>query len=254
VEVSVDIIKDKWKKPILEIINECKEPVGSWYIVNVFTERGIEVSSATVGRELNQLERSGYLKRHGYKGRSITAKGKAIIAEAKTTLELDYYKQSLDDLINSDILENFLMVLEARMAIERQTARLAAERITDEELEELEMCLENQINHSRDRKSIAQDDVNFHSIIARASKNKALFSLYMMVSRMGQQSELFEGLRHRVGDNYSTFHNRILAALQSRNPELAEQSIIEHINKLIRDTNAYWNEYQKMKKEQGPSF
>ncbi len=241
----VDIASDKWKKPILEIINESESPVGSWYIVNTFTERGIEVSSATVGRELNQLEVLGYVEKHGFKGRSITTLGKQVIEAANTKVELDFYKKSLDELINSDVLENFLMVLEARLAIERQTARLAALRITDEELDQLEFCLKNQQNHSKDHQSIANDDISFHSTIAKASKNKALFSLYMMLSAMGQQSQLFEELRHRVGDNYSNYHGRILSALQSRNPEEAEQCMIDHISKLTRDVNQYWHEYQK---------
>lgn len=245
----LDIAKDKWKKPILEIINESEEPVGSWFIVNAFTERGIEVSSATIGRELNQLEVLGYVEKHGFKGRSITTLGKQVVDAANNSLELDYYKKSLDDLINSDVLENFLMVLEARLAIERQTARLAAQRITDAELDELESCLRNQHSHSIDHQSIANDDIAFHGGIAKASKNKALFSLYMMLSAMGQQSQLFEQLRYRVGDNYSNFHGRILTALQSRNADEAEQCMIDHITKLTRDVDQYWNEYQRTKNE-----
>jgi DNA-binding FadR family transcriptional regulator len=241
----LDIAKDKWKKPILEIINESEEPVGSWYIVNAFTERGVEVSSATVGRELNQLEVLGYVEKHGYKGRSITSLGRRVIEAANTSLELDYYKKSLDDLINSNVLENFLMVLEARLAIERQTARLAAERITDIELEELAECLRNQQSHSKDHQSIANDDISFHGSIAKASKNKALFSLYMMLSTMGQQSQLFEELRHRVGDNYSNFHDRILHALEERDSDKAEQCMLDHISKLIFDVKQYWHEYKK---------
>ncbi|HLW22098.1 MAG TPA: FCD domain-containing protein [Sphaerochaetaceae bacterium] len=241
----MNIAKDKWKKTILEIINEAEDPVGSWYIVNEFTNRGVEVSSATVGRELNQLEVMGYVEKHGFKGRSITSLGRRVIEAANTSLELEQYKKSLDDLINSNVLENFLMVLEARLAIERQTARLAAERIEDDELEELEQCLRNQQSHSRDHQSIANDDICFHSSIAKGSKNKALYSLYMMLSSMGQQSQLFEELRHRVGDNYSNFHERIFHALQSRDPDEAERCMINHISKLINDVKQYWDEYKK---------
>jgi DNA-binding GntR family transcriptional regulator len=245
----VEITKDKWKKPILELIGKSEEPVGSWYIVNEFKKAGIEVSSATVGRELNQLETLGYLEKIGFKGRLITPLGRKIIEDARTTLELDYYKTSLDSLINSDVLDNFVMVLEARAAIERQTARLAAERITEEELAELKRFYENQQIHSRDRQSIAKDDVAFHSCIARASKNKALFSLYMMLSTMGQQSELFEQLRHRVGDNYRTYHLSILEAIEAHDSDEAENCMMKHIMKLTRDVNQYWNEYMSKRKD-----
>lgn len=245
----MDISKDKWKKLILEVLNESDEPVGSWYIVNVFNERGIDVSSATIGRELNQLEMLGYVEKHGFKGRSITLLGKQLIEVTKTTLQLDYYKKSLEMLITSDVLENFLMVLEARLAIERQTARLAATRITEKELNELENRLKEQMSHSKDHISIAQDDIAFHSMIAKASKNKALFSLYMILSSMGQQSQLFEELRMRVKDNYSPFHQHIFNAIRDRKPDEAEQCMVDHISKLIVDVNTYWDEYQKNRKE-----
>lgn len=241
----MDLAKDKWKLPILEIINRSEDPVGSWYIMNSFKDEGIEVSSATIGRKLNQLDMLGYVEKHGYKGRSITAKGRQVIEEANNRQEFNFYRNSLDELINSDVLENFIMVLEARLAIERQTARLAAERITDRELEELHRCLERQQEHSRDHQSIARDDIAFHSGIARASKNKALFSLYMILSSMGQQSQLFEQLRARVGDSYSGFHKNILDALDRRDPEEAETCMMEHIGKLTLDVNQYWEEYKK---------
>lgn len=244
-EISLDITKDKWKKSILEIIKESDEPVGSWYIVNAFKARGIEVSSATVGRELNQLEVLGYVEKKGFKGRLITPLGRQVIETAKNAIEIDYYKDRLDELINSDVLENFLMVLEARLAIERQTARLAAQRISDDELAQLRSIVENQQQHARDHTSIANDDIAFHSGIAKASKNKALLSLYMMLSAMGQQSELFEKLRARVGDNYSTYHVHILEALEKRDPDEAEQSMIRHIGKLTFDVNQYWHEYHQ---------
>jgi len=245
----LDITKDKWKKSILEIINASPEPVGSWYIVNAFNERGVQVSSATIGRELNQLEMLGHVRKHGYKGRSITALGKQVVEAANSSLELDFYKKSLDELINSDILENFLMVLEARLAIEQLTARLAAQRITDAELDGLRACLQNQHLRSKDHQSIANYDIAFHSGIAKASRNKALFSLYMMLSAMGQQSQLFEQLRYRVGNNYSDFHDQILEALEARDPDAAGQCMVNHISRLTQDVNHYWDEYQQSRKE-----
>lgn len=245
----MDIGKEKWKKLILEIIGKTEEPVGSWYIVNELRKQNIEVSSATIGRELHELETLGYVERIGFKGRIITALGKRVIEEMAASQTLDYYRNSLDALINSDVMENFLMVLEARLTIERQTARLAAERISDEGLEELIACYDNQQNHERDNLSIAKDDIAFHGCIAKHSGNKALYSLYMMLSAMGQQSELFEQLRHRVGDNYTPHHRLVLDAIKKRDPEMAEEAMSHHISKLMEDVNLYWNEYIELRGE-----
>ena len=71
----------------------------------------------------------------------------------------------------------------------------------------------------------------------------------MMLSAMGQQSQLFEQLRFRIGDNYSDFHGQILTALEARDPDAAEQRMLNHISRLTQDVNQYWDEYQKTRKE-----
>jgi DNA-binding FadR family transcriptional regulator len=185
----------------------------------------------------------GYLEKQSYRGRTITPAGQAVILQANSLQELDFYKSNLDEVISSNVLENYLMVLEARQAIERESARLAAQRITDKELESLSQCLENQEEQIKNHKSIASVDVAFHSGIAKASKNEVLFSLYRIISTMGQQSPLFEKLRQRVGDSYSDFHQKILKALRDRDPVKAEEYMMLHISRLKDDVNRYWHEY-----------
>jgi len=233
---------------ILEIIAKTSEPIGSWYIVNEFEELGVTISSATIGRLLNQLEKRGYLEKHGIKGRTITKLGKETIETEHKTLKLEQHKKTLDDLINSNVLHKFLMVLEARKAIERTTARLAAEHISNEELDRLKINIEKQQSDYEDNNSIAQDDIDFHRTIALASRNEALYSLYMMLSLMGQQSELFEELRKRVNRHYMSAHKAIYAALKEHSPEKAELSIVRHLDQLALDVDTYWNDFKENKK------
>ena len=135
---------DNRELTILEIISRTSEPIGSWFIVNEFEEIGITISSATIGRLLNLLEKRGFLKKHGIKGRTITELGKKTIKMEYKSLKLEEHKKTLDELINSNVLHKFLMVLEARKAIERTTARLAAEHISNEELDKLRINIEKQ--------------------------------------------------------------------------------------------------------------
>lgn len=239
---------DNRELTILEIIAKASDPIGSWYIVNEFEEIGITISSATIGRLLNQLEKRGYLEKHGIKGRTITKLGKETIKSEYKSLKLEEHKKTLDDLINSNVLHKFLMVLEARKAIERTTARLAAEHISNEELDKLKINIEKQQSDYEDNNSIAQDDIDFHRTIALASRNEALYSLYMMLSLMGQQSELFEELRKRVNRHYMSAHKAIYEALAEHSPEKAEKSIVDHLDQLSTDVNTYWNEFKETKK------
>ena len=228
---------------ILEIIDEAAEPVGSWYVVDKLEDEGIHVSSATVGRCLNHLEKQGYLKKHGIKGRTITPEGKYIVSHTYKTQSLETHKKKLDTLINSKVLNKFLMVLEARKAIEITSVRLAAQHITDEELEKLDTILNEQQRLYEQKKSAAHTDIEFHQTIAMASRNEALHSLYMMLAMMGQQSELCEELLQRLHVPYMGSHRAIYDALKERTPDKAEQSMKDHLNRLRRDVDTYWHEF-----------
>lgn len=239
-------LKDKNRElAILEIIAESDEPVGSWHVVNRLEEEGISVSAATIGRMLNKLETQGYLQKHSIKGRTITPQGLEAIDHTYKTRKIEEHKRHLDELINSNVLHKFLQVLEARKAIERTTARLAAEHITDEELDKLSQIIERQQNDYNQQKSAAQDDIDFHRTIAVASRNEALYSLYMILSMMGQQSELFEQLRNRLHAPYMGSHRAIFEALKTRSPEQAEAAMAQHIDHLCEDVDTYWHEFNQ---------
>ncbi|MCK5674839.1 MAG: hypothetical protein KAH95_15775, partial [Spirochaetales bacterium] len=75
-----------------------------------------------------------------------------------------------------------------------------------------------------------------------------LYSLYMMLSLMGQQSELFEELRKRVNRHYMSAHKAIYDALKEHSPEKAELSIVKHLDQLALDVNTYWNDFDQISK------
>lgn len=230
---------------VLEIIRDSNEPVGSWVIADKLVEKGYSVSSATVGRILNKLEKMGYLEKEKFRGRVITKKGEEAIKTTNVINKIEFHKKKLEKYINTKVLEDFLMILEARKSIERTTARLAAENITQEEIAELERILETQENNYRMHKSISQNDLDFHKAIARASRNKVLETLYHIISLSGQQSEIFEYLREKVGAPYMVSHRKILEALKKGDPDESEKSMIEHIENLIKDVRTYWKTFNE---------
>lgn len=73
----------------------------------------------------------------------------------------------------ADITEKSLRdVLEVRKALEELAVQLACEKITQEELEELEKAGENfkkVLNRSKDITEVAEADVRFHDVIYMAT-------------------------------------------------------------------------------------
>lgn len=225
---------------ILECIRDAGEPVGSWFLVEELEKKGCKISSASIGRILFRLESLGYVESQTNKGRILTAAGLKAMDKARMQSSIDRHKKDLESLVNSRILDEFIMVLQARKAIERETARLAAENISEAKLNHLREIIEEQEEKASRGESIAEVDIAFHRGIAEASNNSALIALYGILSMMGQQSDLFEYVRSRVDSPYRSAHRAILEALAAHDGEEAERRIIKHMDSLISDVGKYW--------------
>lgn len=230
---------------VLECIKDAGEPVGSWSLVEEMEARGCKASSASIGRILYRLESLGFVESQTNKGRVLTKEGRRAMERAIAYKSLDRHRQQLENLIDSRILDEFIMVLQARKAIERETVRLAAENISEAKLLRLEEILTEQEAKAARGESIAEVDIAFHKEIAEASTNSALLALYGILAMMGQQSELFEYMRSKVGSNYRSAHRSILDALKSHDPDAAEKCIIGHMDALIVDVKKYWEHYRE---------
>ena len=228
---------------ILEVIRNAVKPIGSGNLFGIFEDKGILLSQATIGRYLSSFERLGYLKKKGNKGRVITEKGKLVITEAKLTKETGSHKRELDNLLNTKVLKKFLMILDARKAIESVTARMASENIKDNEIKKLERLLKKKKSNYKKGENDALLDIDFHTTIAEASGNEVLKLLYLIISKLGQQSKLFRYMRKNSGGAYLSSHNKIVEALKEHDPDKAEKSMTWHIEILKSEVRKYWDKF-----------
>ena len=105
--------------------------------------------------------------------------------------------------------KNMRDVLEVRKALEELAVQLACEKITQEELEELEKAGENfkkVLKRSKDITEVAEADVRFHDVIYMATDNQKLIHL---LNKLREQM-----YRYRVE--------------YLKNPDVHEQLIQEH--------------------------
>lgn len=226
---------------ILEMIRGASEPIGSWNIVNRLAEEQIETSSATIGRVLNKLESMGYLKKESFRGRVITEKGLHAITVSKQLRDMAAQQNKLSRFINPKLLDDFLVVLEARRTVESGTARLAALRATAEDIQQMDEILCRQENKYKEHQWITEDDLEFHKAIAKASKNPILETMYCQLAIFGQQSLAFEYIRKIINAQYMVSHRRILDAIRAGDPDEAEKAMLAHIENLVSDVNKYWH-------------
>lgn len=126
-------------------------------------------------------------------------------------------------------------VLEVRMGLEEFAARLACERITEEQgvaLKAAAMAFEMEIEKDTDDISgLAEADVKFHDIIYQATGNKRLMQL---INNLREQMYRYrveylkdKGVRKQLAEE----HAAILKALMERDYKRAFFHTFEHISK-----------------------
>lgn len=122
-------------------------------------------------------------------------------------------------------------VFEIRAALESLAAGLAAERITDEELDELERLLVQvaETAEKNDLERLVEVDTLFHDTIYRASRNQRLVQI---VSNLREQIQRFRktslGAPGRMKITLEE-HKKLVEAIAERDVSLAQQLAQEHI-------------------------
>lgn len=128
-------------------------------------------------------------------------------------------------------LKDINEVFEIRAALDGLAAGLAAERITEEELEQLERLLVEISEHidQHDNEKIVATDEAFHDILYRASRNERLvgiiYNLREQFTRFRSVSINYPGRLQNTLEE----HRQLVEAIARREPEMAQQKAREHI-------------------------
>lgn len=146
-----------------------------------------------------------------------------------TSLEPNYLIQHLDFVF---ALEDttYLDLLEARKVIETGIAELAALRITDQQIQELNALHEQSVQSAEDNEEFLKADLRIHDVICQASKNSMLQRIMASLVKISIHSrrrtvQLGEVRQQTIDD-----HGRIIKALAARDPTGAGEAMLEHLN------------------------
>lgn len=122
-------------------------------------------------------------------------------------------------------------IFEIRAALEGLAAGLAAERITDDELENMERLLAEKAEaiNQQDIERLVDADTKFHDALYKASRNERLdtiiSNLREQIQRFRATSLAYPGRSKQSLDE----HRSIVEAIQSRHVQSARQAAQEHI-------------------------
>jgi GntR family transcriptional repressor for pyruvate dehydrogenase complex len=189
------------------------------------TEREL-VSSYRVGRSsireaLRMLESRGL----------ISSKGNGTFAVAPYRTTLDHSLDLLVAVEQADYGELF----EVRRILEGETAALAAERRTRDDIRRMgEAIVEMDAGLGSEERFI-EADLRFHLTVAEATRNRVLVHLMNAVRALLLRS--LASSYHIPGspDRAVGMHEEILDAIQARDPGAARKTMREHVELVERD-------------------
>ncbi len=237
--------RENLERDLLTIIRDSAQPVGCGYISQVLQNKGHSISEATVGRMLRDLDNHGYTDKAGFQGRSLSAKGLARLEELENKRKSLEWGIEFASALRGHSKAQLLEVLVARRAIESELAYLAARNRSEADAAQLGAILQRQREALDAGGGAAQEDVEFHALIARMAGNRILGAAIALIRQDTQLSPVLEYIRRRVKSAVYIDHQRIAEAIAAGQADLARELMTEHINNLMKDVEKYW----KMVKE-----
>jgi DNA-binding FadR family transcriptional regulator len=132
-----------------------------------------------------------------------------------------------------------LQLIEARLAVEPFTTRLAVLHATRRTLDEMEEVLAHAEQSDNDKDSFSKWDGEFHLLIAQASANPLLLNVYRQINYVRLHAQ-WDAMKEKiltpdVIDDYNRQHRAIYNALHARDAQLAYTLITEHLEKARED-------------------
>jgi GntR family transcriptional repressor for pyruvate dehydrogenase complex len=125
-------------------------------------------------------------------------------------------------------------IIEAREGLEPMAARLAADRLSVVQLDELAVNLENMRATLDDQVKFAQYNEEFHDIIAHGSANGIFSHLIDALNGILDGSSMGITYSKRNRQAVHAAHTRVYEALRAREPQRAEGAMREHIEEYSR--------------------
>jgi GntR family transcriptional regulator, transcriptional repressor for pyruvate dehydrogenase complex len=201
---------------------EAKIMSGEWVVgdrvpAETALAAGFGVHRSTVREAIRVLEQNGLVRRHdGGKLLYVTAPREADISRKVTAA-----------IVLQEI--SFFELWESMRCVEPVLAECAAMRIDDDMLAALRANVENTKAALDDKQSLVALDIEFHQIIARASRNRALQLSREPMSQLFYPAFLKVFSRLNAGERLVFAHEKILQALTTRDSAEARSWMDKHI-------------------------
>ena len=179
--------------------------------------------------------------------KSLVAMGFLDVRQAKRTFVKSMTSQKIEEplslLIKTDT-QKISDLIEVRKALEAWSAFQAAERATEQDIEQLDSILKEMRAAFEKGRSWEKEDADFHLAIAQATHNTIQTHIMSTIYDLLRESvaRVFTD-RAKVKKLFQQ-HYRIFSAIKNHSPEKARDRTLEHLDYVDSEVKAFRN--QKM--------
>jgi GntR family transcriptional repressor for pyruvate dehydrogenase complex len=123
-------------------------------------------------------------------------------------------------------------LLDVRLMFEPAVARVAATRVTDEDLAELERILDAQRKRLKTGRSSIVEVTAFHHVLARATRNRVVVSIMATLNDLLVESRKLRLKQKGRPSRSIQGHEAVVAALRRRDADAAAEAMREHLDQI----------------------
>lgn len=178
------------------------------------------IKRTVLRKALGRLEEDGHIWRHVGKGTFVGAPPSGL----------------LDDSASIASRTNPAEVMQARLTVEPELARLAALNATAAEIAEMRRCIKG-TRQAGEWRTYEMWDNRLHRQVARSSGNTCLLAVFDMLNSVRRAVAWKRLRKHDLGLSHHSFseHDALVDAIEERDTELAASLMRDHLRAVRSD-------------------
>lgn len=220
---------------MLRLIEKCQTGLGAWELQIMLSRDGIELSTATAGRYLKDLDNEGLTTKVSNKGRVLTDAGKRRLEELNTELMSGYLHKSVKEAVGGSEYKDLLDIYAVRISIELESVKLCCRNATEEEIDAIERYVTEYETLAQSGADFTDVSLDFHVLIATGTHNHFMETLLKML--IFEQKKIENRLEYlvtkRCGRLFSEQHREIYESIRRRDEREAFHLMRDHFDDIV---------------------
>ena len=205
---------------ILTAMQDLNTPAGALQLAQI-----LHLPSASIGRELLELEKTGLLVKVQNKGRILTPQGERFLEEERSRREKMKAANELIEAASMETESGLEDILLVRKLLEGYAAEACAERIEPKELQKLKDL---------------QEDLALHLKIAHLSGSPSILRMLKLILTDQDAYARFNQAAVRSDEVRENEHESLLAAIEAGDGALARREMERHLEHVGENLQAYF--------------